>query len=80
MCYIHSMNSERTWVDNTSFIKIDCSSIEKQVNVDGLDVKYRINILDKNSTILIVNIPGIGEDGSKELGRCVKSFFLNNFC
>jgi|APHig6443717497_1056834.scaffolds.fasta_scaffold150542_1 hypothetical protein len=48
--------------------------VEKQVEVEGTVIDYRVNILNKNSPNLVVNIPGIGDNGIKDLQYYMDSF------
>lgn len=66
---------KKNWSGKIDSIKIkDCLSIKKQIEIDGLKIDYWINILNRESPNLVVNIPGVGDNGLKDLKYFSETF------
>jgi len=70
------MNFEkRNWSKRINSVDIkNCRSVQNQIEIDGSKIDYRINILNRESPNLVVNIPGIGDNGLKDLQYFSEAF------
>lgn len=75
------MNFEkRNWSNRIDFVDIkNYQSVQKQIEVNGSKIDYRINILNRESPSLVVNIPGVGDNGLKDLQHFSEAFESDPF-
>ena len=75
------MNFEKkNWAGRIDSIDIkNYQTIQKQIEIDGSKIDYQINILNRESPNLVINIPGIGDNGLKDLKHFSEAFDSNPF-
>lgn len=75
MYYNHPMKPEINWAKEIDYIDIkNYQSIEKQIEIEGSLINYKVHILNGESHNWVVNIPGVGINGLKDLQNFSKAF------